>query len=988
MSALRFTSILFLVFVSVILKSQTPVYRVYNTDHGLPSSEVYDIIQDSLGYLWFTTDHGLSRFDGYQFKLFDIIDGMPENAAFYFRKDSNGRIWFNTMVGMFGFIEHNKVYSYQHNDKLLSFIQNNHIRSIKYHSYFIESDGSILLNINNLGVYRIDTTGLITKTETQEQGARQRIQLTDNGGTFFVNSISSLISEVEISYDNQIFINIINPALAEKQSQSFYVARHNNDGLVYFSMQKSLFLFDKGKLKGSAELENVVVNFNFDRDGNVWVGTLSGGVYIYDQNLNLLKRLFTNESITCMFQDHEGGVWLGSLNNGVYYVPDVKQMNFTSADGLDAERITDIVVDKQGALWYASRPNMLGKITPQGIEKYPLNLNSETFIQKLLTDKFKDKLWIATNMDLYALENGNINKVKRVFINKDASVPEIFSVKTMEQNLKTGDIWLGHFQGVSNLRPDGITTHISYFDNSFQNRVESLALDDHGTLYIGSSLGLYSREDERYHYLGDKFPQLGNRITALLHCNDTLWIGTRGNGLFFIVNDSLKIFTTAQGLLSNSISAVHLTGNNILIGTNKGLSVTNRKLNIDHPVVYNFTKSTGLPGNEIISLASYGKTIYVATTKGIAVMQDNFNLPHFSLPLYFTSMQVNYKQADFTKHLTIPFNENNISIDYFAISFLKQGKHTYRHRLIGLENEWVVNQKTNATYPYLPPGNYTFELSVADLSGDWNPDPVRLSFTILKPYWQNWWFYVLIFVLIAGIIMFLINHRIQTIQSRNKLINEINRYRQEILIRQMNPHFLFNALNTLQRFILENDRLASSRYLSKFARLMRKFLDGSQKQTISLKEEISTLSLYLELESARFRNKFTYAFYTSAEIDPDKVGLPVYMIQPLVENAIWHGFMTSNKDGILEISFVADHQNGLVCKVKDNGIGREQAKNNKSINDKKSYGLSIIQKRISLINLQKKSHITLSISDLKDKTGLALGTEVTITFPDWIDKNV
>ena len=212
---------------------------------------------------------------------------------------------------------------------------------------------------------------------------------------------------------------------------------------------------------------------------------------------------------------------------------------------------------------------------------------------------------------------------------------------------------------------------------------------------------------------------------------------------------------------------------------------------------------------------------------------------------------------------------------------------------------------------------------------------------------------------------------------RKQLEAELNLFRQEALTNQMNPHFLFNTLNTVQRYILENDKVSSSKYLTKFSGLMRTILNNSQEHQISIENEINALELYLDLESARFKDTFSYTVHCSPEIDPKTTFIPVFLIQPLVENALRHGVRDINYHGTIAVDFLKESSN-LIMRVTDNGIGREAAASNKSTQEKTSLGISIIQKRLSLISKNTKNKCELRYKDIKDQNGKAGGTVAEI----------
>jgi two-component sensor histidine kinase len=392
--------------------------------------------------------------------------------------------------------------------------------------------------------------------------------------------------------------------------------------------------------------------------------------------------------------------------------------------------------------------------------------------------------------------------------------------------------------------------------------------------------------------------------------------------------------------------------------------------------------------NEINSICAVDDYLYLATTDGLhKIHQDAIKHSNFHLPIYITGVKVNEAYHSPEDSFRLDFSDNNIQLDYLALSYRNTGHQTYRHRMLGLEDNWVVNQKTNAQYPYLPAGSYVFEVSVQNGNGEWNPESARVEIVILKPYWAKMWFILIVGAFVVSFLILLFFWRIKIVKRRNQLIYDINWYQQEALINQMNPHFLFNSLNTVHRYVLQNDRVESSRYLTRFATLMRKILDMSQEKSLTIAKEIDALKLYLELESARFKDKFQFAIEVDPSIPQEQVLIPVFIIQPIVENAIWHGLMHSGRHGEIAIHFYRKAQNDLVVSIRDNGIGREEAEKLRNLSkpdQRKSLGLAIIKRRIALINTQEKSNISISYNDLKAADGSCEGTEVTVCFPNFL----
>jgi len=258
-----------------------------------------------------------------------------------------------------------------------------------------------------------------------------------------------------------------------------------------------------------------------------------------------------------------------------------------------------------------------------------------------------------------------------------------------------------------------------------------------------------------------------------------------------------------------------------------------------------------------------------------------------------------------------------------------------------------------------------------------------INFSIAPPFWITWWFIILCAGVVFGSVVYFFRVRIHRLKEKYRLVEELSDVKQQALSSQMNPHFIFNSLNSIQRFILENNVDSSNSYLVKFSRLMRQVLNNSREKSITIENEIDTLSLYLELENLRFNDTLNYDFIIDPMVDISDYQIPPLLLQPYVENAIWHGLMHKDEGKkTLEI-LVNEDENSLFIVIEDNGIGREKAMEIKQsqLHIHKSAGMEITNSRISLTNELYGKNITLNIIDLKDNNGEGTGTRVEIKIP-------
>ena len=310
----------------------------------------------------------------------------------------------------------------------------------------------------------------------------------------------------------------------------------------------------------------------------------------------------------------------------------------------------------------------------------------------------------------------------------------------------------------------------------------------------------------------------------------------------------------------------------------------------------------------------------------------------------------------------------------------------YQHRLIGLSDNWSEQSANNeVTFAGLNPGEYRFEVRSSIDQINWTPIKT-FGFIINKPFWKTIWFIVGSVFIVIMIVIAIVSLRIRQVKAKAQkreddlnLEKELLELEQKALRLQMNPHFIFNALNSIQAMISGNDPKTARYYLAKFSKLMRQVLDNSRQSQISLDREIETLENYLSIEKSCHNDRFDYQIEVSSDIDIDNVFIPPIIIQPFVENSIIHGVSQLASNGMINIKLTIESAI-LTCTIRDNGIGRKAARQVKSQEDQKhkSSALIITQERLDKLNSSLELP-SIEIEDLFDN-GEAIGTEVKLRF--------
>ncbi|MFK7970687.1 MAG: histidine kinase, partial [Bacteroidia bacterium] len=340
------------------------------------------------------------------------------------------------------------------------------------------------------------------------------------------------------------------------------------------------------------------------------------------------------------------------------------------------------------------------------------------------------------------------------------------------------------------------------------------------------------------------------------------------------------------------------------------------------------------------------------------------------------------------KRLSLKPDENFFSFEFSSIAFTAGDKNTFRYRLLNFDDNWTTaSERKFANYTNVPPGEYKFQLQVANNEGIWNEKPCSLSVHIARPWWNTAWFWLLSAIGIAGLVYSIYMYRTRQIRKEERLRlhyeQRLSDMEMSALRAQMNPHFIFNAMNSIEYFIINNEQEKAIDYLNRFSRLIRLILQNSKSTIVPLKDDLEALKLYLEIENMRFDELFEYEIKIEKNLDTALIKVPPMLMQPYVENAIWHGLLQKKrKDGKIGLTIRKD-KGSLICLIEDNGIGRAAAEQlkSKSGTRKKSFGMKITSDRLEALNKITGTNASVHIYDLQNKEHEPAGTRVELIIP-------
>jgi len=937
------------------LTAQEYSYVHYNTKDGLAGSTIYDICQDKDGFIWFATEAGLSRFDGTRFKNFTTADGLPEVEILKLYADHKGRVWIAPFKSTICYYYQGKIYN-STNDSLLRKVKLNAVVT------YISGDKSDNIFLSSVGH---ESHLLQTREEHNEF-----IDLKTYGRLFwhaqpnFHDSAGLIITTIDSTFllvDGHLsFVSGGGPPLPPRT----FVTRRTYDNKItflYFPSEANSTFFTQNSEKSHHQTVFIATNL-----GAWMVDTLSADhfedVFLRDKQVN------------SVFIDYEKNIWFGTGGDGVYKLVS-RNFKTYSFKGSKTSEIFALARNGQ-ALIAGTGFNKMYSITQSAVDSvgfykaFSGSVN-QTASNRLVSIKKTASGDMILGFDLFLYKRNS----------SGTYVNYAFPIKSIDE-IDAKTLLVGTGRNVIRVREKDLkildtiwpyrSTAVTYYNEDF---------------YIGTVDGLYVvSKDGGSRYLGKDLPILRYRIACFARSADgTLWIATYGGGIVGMKgNRVVGHLTTQQGLSGDICRSLFAYQNFLWVGTDKGIS----KVDISkgqYPV-RRYSISDGLPSNIINAIYVDSSKVYVGSPAGLTSFDEKQVSDYSRCDLRILEISVSGQSKRLQPTYELGYNDNNLRIEFVGISFKSGGDILYRYRLKGLKDSWDSTRQNQLEYPSLPSGNYQLELLAINKFGVVS-NAVIIPFLIATPYWQAWWFKILVVGFTIALTATLVAWRFSIVRRREKektsLQQKINELEQLALLSQMNPHFIFNCLNSIQAFIINNDLEKTNQYLTEFAHLIRQTMDSAEKGTISIGQEVKYLTRYIELEKMRFGHSFEYRIETDEQIDQVNSCLPSMLLQPYVENSIRHGIRYKRDgQGLLEIKF---RQSGdqLLCIVEDNGIGREGARQfrSKMHVEYQSKGMALAAERVKALNRQYAESVAIEIIDKVDPEQRSTGTRVVINFP-------
>lgn len=973
--SIKWLALTFLVFIISAGEGlgQTINFRNFTVSDGLSNSNVYHTLQDSRGFLWIATSSGVNRFDGKSFELFTTDNGLADNEVLRIFEDSKGRIWFLNFSGRLGFYYDGKFYNPENNETLKKAIT-----KASFVTCFEDSAGRLWFATNQQKIVLIDDEKVkiygkphklldISSTFIFEDQLGRIIAANQKG---FYNISHSTITEVPARF---LPISMKSYQYNKRTKTLLFLAE---EGLIQFSSRGFSIKRYLPEDLNKQEMGSFLIHKN-----NLWISSVTSGLYIIKPDGRTMTHYFANKIISDTMLDRDGNIWVTTFGDGLFILPAHTEnlLHYTEATGLPENTVYSVIKDNVGKIWLGLKTGFITLIDGKKTSILNLNTSNAVFnpIKKLQYDKERNSVWFASNYALGEIDLDDPNKKIRYVKEKNNLY---FSPKSFSFS-KKGKLAFSLASGVYVLEDKSKSLIFETQRNSstqrfFPDRAFKIFYDSKERLWFSNVNGLFRYHNNVTDTLSKQSPLLSQRVTDMLELPDgTFVIGTYGYGLIILdTNNKITRVTLKDGLTSNICRRLAYDGKYIWLTTFSGVDKFEYKAS---PLkITTYKVKNGLTSDEVQDIFIDESKIYLATNGGLTVLPRNEAAIKYSPPLfYITSFKSNGRQFKTDEVPKLEFNQNNISVNYTAINF-SLSKESYQYRLND-DSPWVQTENNTIEFASLEPGNYQLSIRAKVQDSQWS-NPANVSFVIDPAFWQRWWFLASMYALFTGLIIGLIylyfKKQRQKEQDKLSIQTKIIALEQKALQAMMNPHFVFNIMNSIQYFINTKDSQAANQVLTGFARLIRKNLEICTKSYISLEEEFIYLKLYLSLEKLRFGDKMTYEFTVDEQIDTDETLIPSMLLQPFVENAIWHGIMPQPNGGKIQIN-VTQLNNVLTVQIADDGTGIDNSRRNKTSNHI-SRGMQITQERISLLNKRKKEEISIHSKQTGD-----FGTLVTVKIP-------
>ncbi len=961
-----------------LVNAQDNSYYSFNDMYGQDKSTVYDILEAENGSFWFGTSEGLVHFDGQENKTFVLNDFNTEYTNI--KIDSVGDVWFSNFGGQLFKLHDNKIENIIDKFNDSDFISD----------YIFGKNGKLYFTLNKRS--SIFCLGETEPFFHRDSSSIQSIKKSVSGFEFIIyKTIQGQPTFKGMRYEADLSNNTVTqkdsfdiPAFSSKQ-----VVLHHKDSIIGMLANTYLdfFSFKKGDAKNiefntkGSLTDNDINGFTMLDNKSVILGKKKSFSVTFNKGKVELSSWSGIKNASKVIKDREGNIWVATLNKGIFIIPNSTMVNYPL---IPQNEILKVEQYKSGEFFFSDDVGSLYKYNDQTKEVEVIGEEIITPDFSFSINPYEEQIVFSSQNFIYDLNSKSFHDIlnrpyfkDRHFLNENDFVETGIRSFIGSMDGKAKDILDHRYKFKEAQRQPIGFNHYLIKNGKCNNIIESLNKEN---LYIEYMGGLvhYSKTTSPKNLYHKERPI----ISTCLLSDPKLgaWVYSNDGFLHKVVEGNI----VRSDSIGKDVKQLAYCDSLVFLLSSKSIfryDLISEELN-------ELNELDGLVDENIVSVFCLDDSLLIWGEKTLQKLPISYNYTNVTRPLvYIKDIHVNDQPLSLDSNKEFEHNQNNIVIHFGANSIRSKQTYTFQYRLLNTSEEWIeiTSEVPFARFSYLAPGDYQFQVRVKNEDGAYS-NIESFDFVIKSHFTQTWWFISLVIFIVLLIILLVTINRMNTLKKRNALESDKQLLQQEVykskvtaIRAQMNPHFMFNALNTIQEFIVTNQSDVASEYLADFADLMRRYLDQSRKEELSLEEEIETMKIYLGLENLRFDNEIKWKIEVDEQINLSSTLIPVMLLQPFVENAIKHGLLHQKGDKNLFIQFSLNHSNHLEIKIQDSGIGRaaSQQINQKREDAHTSFATSAIEQRFEMINRSSSQHVKLTYNDLIEKSE-SKGTEVVL----------
>ena len=942
-----------------IARAQDPYSISFTEINGLSSNHVYDVFQDTKGFMWFATDRGLCRYDGFQFVNFGNNEQLSKSGS-YISEDGFGRIWYMNFDGYLFYVDRGILHSLHQKEPIGCL------------NYGIRENELFVIEKDAIAIYDLHTLKVKRKITHHAPEDLYIYSVITKDGFLCVGRNSLMIdwkyrkTRPDFGFTDQHLVLGLTSKTGESVIFCSKFLTKNN--LYSYSGKKIIPRFP---FRTASSVQALC-----QTKQTIWACTINGvfGFSEKGKPLNNGRAYFGDKSISDVFEDKQNNLWISTTSSGILFIPNKNTLYYPMHSGAGFFFRTNnqvIMVNEKGEFRKFAGNQWVKTAQLKGftekVERLFYDQQSATIATSSKSFEFWDQQGNKKETLLMAVKDFQ-RLDDRYFLLAASGICGVY-----DSNPSLPSEWETEFRNYPT-RPE----NKRFIELMIGARGKSVCLDKVSkSFYLSTNLGVFRFHNGRFSevlsgtkriYL-NQLLRFGNRI-----------IGLDDNGKLFELSGKqiqpLQVKRLVPAILQIDKmkvvgSSLYLVGNrNVYILDSNFESVRKLELNIGSSDFSDITESDGL--------------IFIATNSGVLTfLKKDISRLSAHPDLEILSIKVNNRSIAGTELLKLEHDQNDIEIAYAILDYVNPNRYPLYYRMNGSSWKMASPQSRILSFAALEPGNYTIDL---EMNGKLL---TTIRWSIHTPWWKSLWFYCSMFLAVSCSIIYFFRSRIRRIKKRNELLTEklmLEKSLKESMLKsvkaQMNPHFFYNALNTVQSFIFEGDKRNASTYLSKFSTLSRMILEMSEMELVTLEMECKAIRLYMDIEKARFSEDFHFIFTIDPALSQEKIRIPPMLIQPYLENAVKHGLLHKKGKKVLELTIELPEEKKLKVTITDNGIGRFKSAeiNRHKHSQHTSFASDANAKRLQLLQRENDAP-SIVFDDLADESGESLGTKVEIYIP-------